>query len=197
MTKVIGLTGGFGTGKTSAASVFKSLGAKVLDADMIARGAVAKGRPAYNKIVRTFGKDILNSSNNIDRRKLAAIVFTDKDALKKLNRIVHPVVIAAIKSGIKKAASRDVVVVDAPLLVEANLAGIADALVVIKCSRKAQIERCMRKFRMEKRDVLRRILSQMPVRKKMNMADFVVDNSGSRSGTEKQLRKVWKEIVWR
>jgi dephospho-CoA kinase len=197
MKKVIGLTGGFGTGKTFVASVFKSLGATVLDADKLARDAVAKGRPAYKNIVRLFGKDILDSSKNIDRPKLAAIVFTDKVALKRLNRIVHPVVIAKIKSEIKRLASRDVVVVDAPLLIEANLAGIADVLVVVKCSKKEQIERCMRKFRMEKRDVLRRIASQMPMNKKIGMADFVVDNSGGRSVTKKQLRKVWKEILWR
>lgn len=197
MTKVIGLTGSFGTGKTLAASVFKSLGAKVLDADKIARAAVAKGKPAYSNIVRTFGKDILDSSKNIDRSKLAAIAFTDKGALKSLNRIVHPVVIKEIRRGIRSASSRDVVVVDAPLLIEANLAGIADVLVVVTCSKKEQIQRCMRKFRMEKRDVLRRVMNQVPIKKKINMADFVVDNSGDRSVTKKQLRKVWKEILWR
>ncbi len=197
MTKVIGLTGGFGTGKTLAASVFKSLGARVLDADGIARDAVAKGKSAYRKIVRTFGKGILDSSKNIDRRKLAAVVFADEDALKRLNRIVHPAVIAKIKSGIRKSASRGIVVVDAPLLIEANLAGIADVLVVVTCSRREQIKRCMRKFRMEKRDVLRRIGSQIPIKMKVGMADFIVDNSGDRSVTKKRLRKVWKEILWR
>ncbi len=197
MTKVIGLTGGFGTGKTLAASVFRSLGATVLDADSMARAAVAKGKPAYKKIVRAFGEDILDRSGNIDRKKLASVVFTDKDALAKLNRIVHPVVIADIKKKIRNSPAADAIVIDAPLLAEANLAGIADSLVVVTCPRKRQIERCVRKFRMPRRDVLRRIGSQIPLKKKIVMADFVVDNGGGRSQTKKQIRKVWREIVWK
>lgn len=197
MTKVVGVTGGFGTGKTFASSVLRSFGAKVLDADEIARTAVVRGRPAYRKIVRVFGRDILDGSQNIDRKKLAATVFADRAALARLNRIVHPAVIAEIKRGIRKARKSDIVVVDAPLLIEADLAGIADVLVVVTSGRKEQVERCMRKFGMQKRDVLRRIGSQIPIKRKMEMADFVIDNSGARSGTKRQLRKVWKEIVWR
>jgi dephospho-CoA kinase len=163
----------------------------------MARAAVRKGKPAYQKIVRAFGEDILGRSGNIDRKKLASVVFTDKSALAKLNRIVHPVVIADIKKKISASPAADTVVIDAPLLVEANLARIADSLVVVTCPRKRQIERCVRKFRMPRRDVLRRIGSQIPLKKKIVMADFVVDNGGDRSQTKKQIRKVWREIVWK
>jgi dephospho-CoA kinase len=197
MAKVIGLTGSFGTGKTFVASIFGRLGAVVLDADKIARFVVAKGRPAYRKIVKAFGVSILGRDREIDRKKLAAVVFADKRMRLRLERIVHPEVIALIKKGIRKAGSDGIVVVDAPLLVEARLAGIADVLVVVTSPRERQIERCMDKFCMKRSDVLKRIGSQIPLKRKAEMADFVVDNGGLRSGTEKQVRKVWKEILWR
>jgi dephospho-CoA kinase len=195
MAKVIGLTGGFGTGKTLVASVFRRLGARVLDADRMARAAIAKGLPAHKKIVGVFGSGVLDKGGNIDRKKLAAIVFADRKALAGLNRIVHPLVIAAIKKRVAKAGSGDIMVIDAPLLIEARLAGIADVLVVVTSSRKHQIERCMKKFRMERKDVLRRIMNQIPIAKKIKMADFVVENDGTRAETKRQARKVWKEIV--
>jgi len=197
MAKVIGLTGSFGTGKTFVASIFRRLGAKVLDADSIARSTVAKGSPAYRKVVRAFGLSILDKGGEIDRKALAGIVFADRKARLRLERIVHPEVIAAIKKGIKRSGAADIVIVDAPLLIEARLADIADTLVVVTSPRKRQIERCMKKFCMDRGDVLKRIGSQIPLKRKVEMADFVVDNSGAKPETAKQVRKVWKEILWR
>jgi dephospho-CoA kinase len=197
MSKVIGLTGGFGTGKTFAASVFRSLGAKVIDADAIARSVTARGRPACGKIAAEFGPAVLDASGAIDRRRLASIVFGDRLALKRLNSIVHPVVIAAIKSELKRAKARDVVVVDAPLLIEAGLGKVADILVVVTAPRNVQIERCMRKFNIDRRQVIGRIAGQMPIGKKADMADYVVDNGGARSVTRNRIRQIWKEIRWR
>ncbi len=197
MAKVIGLTGSFGTGKTLVASVFKRLGARVLDADRIAHSACAKGKPAYREIVEVFGAGILDKDRKIDRSKLSGVVFSDGKKLTRLERIVHPHVVAAIRDGIKKAGPAGVVVVDAPLLIEARLSGIVDVLVVVTSPRKSQIERCMKKFHMERGDVLKRISSQMPIGMKIKMADFVVRNEGTRAETEKQVRKVWEEMRWR
>ena len=140
--KVIGLTGSFGTGKTFVASIFKSLGGKVLDADKEAHDVIKKGRRAYRRIIGTFGRGILNKNGIIERRKLADIVFARKENLVKLNRIVHPEVIKAIKRGIMDARE-DIVIIDAPLLIEVNLMSMVDYLIVVKASWKNQIKRSL------------------------------------------------------
>lgn len=193
---VIGITGNFGTGKSYVASILRSLGAKVLDADRIAHDVIKKGKPAYKKAVKVFGRDILDRSRSIDRSKLARIVFSDKRDLGKLNAIVHPEVINVIKQSIGKAgAGGGVLAIDAPLLVEADLVGLVEWLVVVKAPRKKQVERCVSKFGIKKEDVLGRIAAQMPMSKKIKFADFVVDNSGSRSETRKQVLKIWRRIA--
>ncbi len=197
MAKIIGLTGSFGTGKTLVASEFRSLGARVLDADKIAHDVIRAGTGAYRKIVTVFGPGILGKGRAISRKKLAAVVFADKKKLGLLNGIIHPEVIAEIKEGIRKFSRRGVVVIDAPLLVEAGLVGLVDILVVVRCSRKRQIERCMDKFNMEKNDVLKRIRGQVSLGKKVAMADFVINNDKSKNETLKQVRAIWREITWK
>jgi dephospho-CoA kinase len=118
--KVIGLTGGFGTGKSYAAGVFKSMGARVIDADKLAHDALKKSSGTYRKIKAAFGQYALDKSGNIDRKKLARAVFSDEKLLKKLNAIIHPGVIRAIKANIRNSQKNEVVVLDAPLLIEAR-----------------------------------------------------------------------------
>ena len=195
--KVIGLTGSFGTGKTFVASIFKSLGAKVLDADKIAHDCLKRGSPAYKRIVRSFGAGILGKDRAISRKKLAGIVFGDRVALTRLERIVHPEVIGVININIKKSRPADVLVIDAPLLIEAKALGLVDKLVVVKCSKKRQIERCVRKYRIKREEVLKRIANQMSLKKKIRMADFVIQNDQSKSRTRSQVKRVWEENVWR
>ncbi|MCX5686069.1 MAG: dephospho-CoA kinase [Candidatus Omnitrophica bacterium] len=194
---VIGLTGGFGTGKTFVGSIFRSLGAKVIDADRIAHTVIKKDSIAYRKIISVFGRDILDMSASIDRRKLGKIVFESPSKLQRLNRIVHPEVIKIIRKKLKSFRRRSVTVIDAPLLIEAGLASSADKIIVVKCSEKVQTQRCGNKFRIEREEILKRIENQLPIRKKMGAADFVIDNSRTRSRTRAQVRRVWKEIVWK
>ena len=195
--KIIGLTGGFGTGKSFVTSILKKyFGAKVFDADKIAHDLIKKGRPSYQKIIAPFGKDILNSRRIIDRKKLARIVFDDKALLKRLNGIIHPEVIKFIKTKIARAKEDDLIVIDAPLLVEARLHRIADKLIVVRSSRKNQLARCVKKYRMKKKDILRRIECQVPLKDKIRLSDFVIDNNGTKADTVKQVRKVWCKI-WR
>ncbi len=194
---VIGVTGSFGTGKTFVASVFKSLGAKVIDADKIARDVIKKGSPAYKKIAAEFECSISGKTGAIDRRKLATCVFGNKAELAKLNKIVHPEVIRTIKSKIRTAGKDTVVVIDAPLLIEARLLNIVDKLVVVNCTKKRQIERCKKKFRITTQEVLKRIRSQMSMKRKLKMADFVVQNDRTKSRTREQVRRFWGEVAWR
>jgi len=195
--KVIGLTGSFGTGKSFVALIFRRLGARVIDADSIAHALIGKGEPAYNKVVKVFGKGILRADGSIDRRKLAKIVFRDKKKLDGLNSIIHPGVLRDIRDTLKKYGNDDIIVIDAPLLVEANLAGSVDKLVVVKCSVKKQMDRCAKKFRIEKEEILKRIKRQIPIKKKILMADFVIDNNGPRARTRNQAKKVWRKIAWK
>ena len=195
--KVIGLTGSFGTGKSFVASIFKAEGAKVLDADRIAHAAIAKGGRAYRRIVRAFGRDVLDASGAIDRRRLAKKDFGNSGAVRRLNRIVHPEVIAFIKKKIRAAGKDETIIIDAPLLVEAGLTGLVDKLVVVKCGRKHQIDRSAKKFGIQKEDVLRRIESQASLAAKIKLADFVVDNDGPRSRTKAQVNKIRRQIIWK
>jgi len=196
--KILGLTGSFGTGKTYAASVFRSLGAVVIDADKISHYVIGKNRHAWKKIVRVFGRKILAQDGSIDRKALAGIVFSDKRKLYKLNSIVHPEVISLIRAKLEKYISGNkVIVIDAPLLVEARITGMVDRLVVVTCEKEIQIGRCRKKFRIEKEEILKRIESQVPIKKKIRLANWILDNSGTKAETKRQIKKVWREIAWK
>jgi len=194
---IIGLTGGFGTGKSYVAGVFKSLGVRVIDADKIAHGALRKTSGEYRKIKAAFGPSVLDKSGNIDRKRLAGAVFGDRDLLKRLNAIIHPGVIKAIKSKIRNSSKAGVIVLDAPLLIEAGLKNITDKIVVVTCPKDEQIKRCSRKFKIDKKEVLRRIKSQMPLSRKIKMADYVINNGATRAETRKKIEKIWRRIVWK
>jgi len=196
-TIIIGVTGGFGTGKSTIAGMFKTFGAEVLDADTIARKTLKKGTISYQRIARMFGSCILDKFGRIDRAKLAQIVFRNRKSLDKLCNIVHPVVIDKISKSIKKISnSRSVpaVVIDAPLLIEAGLHNIADYLIVAKTSQSTQIKRAMKKTGLSAGEIKYRIRNQMPLSKKIMMADFVIDNEGSKSDTQKTVKKMWEEL---
>lgn len=190
---IVGLTGGFGTGKTYVGSIFRKLGAKVFDADSVAHDALKKGTPTYRRIVASFGGSILDPKREIKRNVLGEIVFSNRKKLSKLNGIVHPYVIRKIKESIKKSKS-GVLVIDAPLICEAGLCGLMDILVVVSASRKKQIERCVKKFRIAKKDVCKRMACQMPLKQKLQRADYRINNNGTRKETEKQVRRIWQEL---
>ena len=190
----IGVTGSLGTGKSFVASVFRSLGAKVLDADSMAHESLKKGTPTYRKIVKTFGRAILKSSGDIDRKRLAERVFVNRSALVKLNSIIHPDVIRRIKYITGKAPIDKAVVIDAPLLVEAGLAGMVDILIVVKASRKNQYCRSQKKLGIGKEECERRLKNQMALSKKVKMADFVIRNDGTKGQTRKQVRQIWGKL---
>lgn len=190
---IIGVTGSFGSGKTTVARLFKLYGAEIIDADKLAHEAIALGCPAYKRIVGIFGRGILDKDRRISRRALAKIVFNDKSLLEKLNAIIHPVVARSIKNRIKTTPEH-FIVLDIPLLIEAGMSGIVDKLVVVKINRDKQIKRLKRKLKFSKEDILRRIHMQIPLSAKLRMADFIIDNNGSKKDTRKQVREVWKEI---
>jgi dephospho-CoA kinase len=192
---VIGLTGSFGSGKSTVAGIFSSYGAGIIDADKIARGCFNRKNKIYKKVISAFGNKILGADKNIDRHKLAKIVFNNKKLLEKLNNIVHPEVARIIRSKIS-SKKKGVIVLDAPLLLEAGLRNALDYLVVVTLNKARQFSRLIKKTSLKKADIAKRIKYQIPLRAKARLADFIIDNNGSLKNTRKQVaqirRKLWK-----
>jgi dephospho-CoA kinase len=190
---ILGITGSFGSGKTTVAKMFKSQGAQIIDADKLAHNCLAPKSPYYKRIINTFGKDILNKNNAIDRKKLAAIVFNNKNLLLKLNNIIHPQVIRIIKKKMKYSKSK-LIVLDVALLIESGLKKEVDKLIVVKIHRHKQIERIKKRDSLRSKDILKRISYQIPLEQKAGLADFIIDNSGTLKETERQVKDIWKSI---
>ncbi|MDD5669525.1 MAG: dephospho-CoA kinase [Candidatus Omnitrophica bacterium] len=190
---VIGITGGVGSGKSTVAKMFKASGAIVIDADAVGHRVIKKNSPEYRKIVKAFGIGVLQSNKEIDRPKLAGIVFKDKRALAVLNSITHPAILKLIRQRIKMAGPKPVIV-DAPLLMETGLDSAVDWVVLVKASLKNRFVRIQKSRKGLKKDIIRRIHSQMPEREKAGQADFIIHNNGTLEETRKQveqLRRLW------
>ena len=192
----IGLTGSFGTGKTTVAGLFRKKGARLIDADWIARQLVKPGGECFAPVVTRFGKGILKSGR-IDRKKLSEIVFGNQKKLQVLNRIIHPAVAKRIKKEINalKKAKHRFVVLDVPLLIEAGLRPLVDILIVVKASRRLQLVRVTRRMRISQAEAARRMNAQMSIRDKIRWADMVIDNRGSLTETKKQVNKIWQKLL--
>ena len=194
---VIGVTGSFGTGKSTVAKFFKRKGVKVLDADKMAHEVLEERKTSYKKVLKEFGSLVLDNKKRIDRKKLGNLVFSDKRALEKLCGIIHPPVIKKIKDEIRQASrskERSTIVIDAPLLIEAGLDKISDYVVVVKTSKKIQIKRVMKKTALSFTQASGRIKAEMPMKKKIRMADYIIDNEGSKGITKKKVKKIWEGI---
>jgi len=192
---ILGLTGDFGSGKTTVAKIFKSYGFRVIDADKISHQALKSGNKIYSKIIAAFGKDILNLNGEINRNRLAQLAFAKEGSLRKLNQIMHPQIIKTIRRKLSDAEGKPVIL-DAPLLIESGLDKLADKLIVVKADRKVQIDRLLKRTRLNKAEILKRIKSQLPLRHKLRLADFIIDNSGNLKKTKEQIgvirRRLWK-----
>jgi dephospho-CoA kinase len=192
---ILGLTGSFGSGKTTVARIFQSSGAKIIDADNIAHRVIKPKNPIYKKIINTFGKDILNKDRTINRNKLAKLVFNNKELLESLNKIMHPEVIRIIREKIK-AVSAGIIVLDAPLLIEKGLEKIVNKLIVVTITREKQIERIRQKTDLSRQDILKRINAQISQNVKSRFANFIIDNSGTIEETKKQVMAI-RRLLWK
>ena len=190
---IIGITGSFGSGKTTVAKMFASLGAYTIDADKVYHSLIGPGKVCYKKIIMNFGKEILKKDNRIDRKKLGSIVFKQKSKLMLLNRLTHPEVIKEIRK-IVKSKKRKVVIIEAPLLIESGFYKGLDRIILVVNKENQQIKRAGEAKDLDAKDISRRIRMQMPLKKKLAFADFIIDNSGSKKDTLSQARKVWEQI---
>lgn len=194
MAILIGVTGSFGSGKTTVAKMFAQRGAYIIDADKVCYSLMAPPGEVYKRIVRSFGESILKNDRTIDRERLSRIVFKDRSKLKLLNKIVHPAAIKEINRIIRMKKKIGFIVVDAALLVESGFYKRVDRLVVVRSNRDEQISRIIRSKGLTRKDILTRIGTQAPLKEKLALADFIIDNSASRKQTEIQVEKIWKTI---
>jgi len=194
---IVGLTGGVASGKTTVSQVLKEEGAYIIDADRIARELVRPHAPAWKKLVRAFGKEILREDGSIHRKKLADKVFADLGQRKLLNQILHARIRKEMEQKAKEIGQKDpeaIVVIDAPLLVELGDHRQMDKLIVVTSTQKQQIERLRERDGISPEEALRMFASQMPVEDKAKLADFVIQNKGSFQETRKKTREIFQEL---
>lgn len=193
--RVIGLTGGIASGKSSVASLFAQLGAAIIDADQLAREAVQPGTPALAAIVRAFGPGILLPDGTLDRNALGAIIFADAAARQRLEQITHPAIkeLALARLHALRQSGTAVVFYMAPLLIEAGATDRVDEIWVVHVDPETQLKRLMARDQLSRTDALIRVASQMPLEEKRRQGRVVIDNSGSLAETKLQVEKIWRQ----
>ena len=195
---VVGLTGGIGSGKSTVAAMLAARGAVVVDADRLARDAVAPGSPGLAAVAARFGPGVLAQDGSLDRAALADIVFSDPAALADLNALVHPLVRAAIAGRVASLEGDDcVVVLEIPLLVESGRSYGASAVIVVDGPEDEAVRRAVQGRGLAEADVRRRMAAQVSRADRLAAADVVIDNSGPREALEPQVDRLWAELVSR
>ena len=194
--KLIGLTGGIASGKTSVARILKRLGAAVVDADALAREVVEPGQEAWREIVATFGAEILQSNRSLDRQKLRAIIFSDPAARKRIEAIIHPRVRALAEKRIAEhaAAGQDIVVYEVPLLFEGKLHEWLRPVLLVACDVDVQKQRLRHRDGVDAATAQKHIDAQMSLEDKRRLADYVIENDGTLEDLERQVRSVLEKI---
>lgn len=190
---VIGLTGNIAVGKSLVLRMLQHCGAYTIDADAIVHRVMAPNAPAYKPIVQTFGQFILTPQREIDRAKLANIVFVDPEALKKLEAITHPLVRGAIDMLVKRS-DKAIVAIEAIKLVDGELGNQVDAVWVVDSTRDSQLRRLVTKRKMSQEEAKRRIMSQNPQQDKLQKANVIINNSGTPEQTWAQVKSAWDKI---
>jgi dephospho-CoA kinase len=193
----IGLTGGLASGKSFVGRALADMGCLLIEADLLGHQVMAKGAEAYDAIVAEFGSDILTPQSEIDRRKLAAIVFQDPQRLTQLNAIVHPHVRARGRRMEEAFAQREpdgICVTEAAILVETGSFRDYDRLIVASCAEEQQVERAILRDHLTRDEVLNRLRRQMPLEEKVKYADYVIDTSGTKEHTLDQTRIVYASL---
>ncbi len=197
MSLLVGITGGMGSGKTLAAAIFLEFGAYILDADIICRKLVEPGQPALKEISKSFGKNIINKFGNLDRKKLAQVIFSDSNKKKELENILHPRVFEFEKLEYENICQKDpkaLVIIDAALLIESGNYIRMDKVIVINTDRNTRIERVIARSSWERDEVVARIDNQMPIKEKMKYADFVLDNFSDKISLRKKVKDLYEKL---
>lgn len=195
--RLIGLTGGIATGKSTVAAELTARGAAVIDADLLAREIVEPGRPALNDIVEMFGPEMLLPDGSLDRPRLASLVFADEHARHDLERITHPRVrdLMMRRIGEAIAADAELVVAEVPLLFETRSVDLYEGVMVVYTPPDVQVARVMARDRIDEQAARQRLAAQMPIDEKRDRATWVIDNSGTVDATQQQVRDWWELLA--
>lgn len=193
---LIGLTGNIASGKSTVAQMLADRGATIIDADELARDAVAVGSDGHRKIVERWGDDILKADGGLDRVALRQIVFQEPTELEALNSIVHPEVSRLRDDLVNEARERgdETVVCDIPLLFERNLVGDFDRIVLVDAPRPLRLERLTRERALGQTEAMNMIAAQMPAELKRARADYIIENEGSLEALEERVDEVWRAL---
>jgi dephospho-CoA kinase len=190
----VGLTGGIGSGKSTASKFFEKLGAFILDADKEAKNLLEKNEIVQHEVISEFGTDIINTTGKVDKNKLARVAFQDVDHQRRLNSVVHPYIYDLIDKTFDKILSdgkHAVFIIDAAMIYESGYDIHLDYIIVITAQLKNRMERALARKTLTREEILKRIEFQWPEEEKVGMADFVIHNDG----TEKELNDNIKSII--
>ena len=189
----LGLTGGIGSGKSTAARMFADLGAIVIDADAIAKEVLEPGQVGYESVVNNFGEEILDSSGNIDRVILAGKVFGDTTKLKELEEIVHPAVANKVAQIRESLPAGSIIIYDTPLLIEKSLQQQFDQVIVVLAPEALRTQRLLARG-LAQNDISARMSNQATDEQRREIANYVIDNSSSLVELREEVQKVWTQI---
>jgi dephospho-CoA kinase len=190
----IGLSGGIGSGKSTVAKILADFGAVVIDADAIAKEVLEPGQVGFENVVHSFGDSVLDSSGNIDRKSLAALVFQNPEQLSKLEGIVHPAVVARVAQIRESLPETAIVVYDTPLLVEKQMQNQFDKVLIVIADLDIRKERLVGRG-LETSDIEARFANQADDAERTAVADFVITNNGSIQELRDCVTKVWQQIT--
>lgn len=194
---IIGLTGGIGSGKSTVGSMLAQLGAVVIDTDRVAREVVAPGSTTLQEIVRYFGHDVLQADGSLDRKKLGSLVFADETKRKILNKITHPAIKNAVREKLGQIEQRDpgaVVVIEAPLLIEAGMTEMVDEVWLVTVAPEIQVKRVMERDGLSYEAAMQRIGSQLPSSEQMAYSDVVISTGQSLEQVRREIKRQWRRL---
>lgn len=194
--KLVGLTGGIASGKSTVAKILQRLGAAIVNADDLAREVVLPGREAWKEVVAAFGVDILQTDQNLDRQKLRTLIFNQPEARKRLESIIHPRVRALAEERIRQygAAGYPVVIYEVPLLFEGKLQEWLRPVILVACNLETQTARLQKRDHLARADAEKHIAAQMSLAEKRRLADYVIENNGSLADLERQTRQILEKL---
>ena len=194
--KVIGLTGGIGSGKSTVSGFLAELGAVIIDADRVGHEALKPDTEIWREVVAAFGRGILNPGGDIDRKKLGEIVFGDSECLSRLNQIMHPRMHDMVEAELEEYRRQGVavVVLEAPLLIEADWTSLVDEVWVTVAAESTVLRRLKEKFGLSERESLARIHCQLPSEEKMKHADVVIDTDCSLDELRARVGELWRGL---
>ncbi len=192
--KVIGLTGGIGSGKSTVSRFLAELGAVIIDADRVGHEALGTSDEVRRELLATFGWQIMTPKGEVDRKKLGEIVFDDPESLARLNQIMHPRMYNMVKAGLEEYRRRGVVVLEAPLLIEADWTSLVDEVWVTVADESTVLKRVKEKFELSERECLARIRCQLPSEERVKHADVVIDTDCSLDELKAKVKELWQRL---